>query len=176
MRVIGVAGDDVLNIRAEASASATILGSLRPDARDVEIVALSEDRRWGLIRTGERVGWVSMRFMAPQGTPPWHSGQQALTCSGTEPFWTLRFFLPDNRAEYLSPDTSFEMRTDAPLLPATRFPQTLALPFSGAREGVAVVRAGLCSDGMSDRLYGLEAQVYWRGDPEGLSGCCTLGD
>lgn len=175
-RVTDVAANDRLNIRDAPGVHGAILGSLAPDATGVEIVARSDDGRWGLLRWAEGTGWASLRYLAPIGGSAWDSGAQALTCSGTEPFWTLRLFLPDNRAEFLSPDTSFDLRNDAPVLPATRFPRTLAIPLHDAREGMAVIRAGLCSDGMSDRLYGLEAQLYWRGDTQGLSGCCALGD
>lgn len=173
-RVAGVAADDVLNIRAEANARAEIVGAFGPFQTGIEVIGLSEDRRWGLVRTGEAVGWSSMRFLQPQGGGQWYEGALPLTCGGTEPFWTLVLYLPDNRAEFFAPDDSFELRTDAPFLPATYYPRTLALPFQGAREGFAAVRNGICSDGMSDRLYGLEIQVYWRGDVSGLSGCCML--
>ena len=34
----GVAGDDVLNVRAAANASALVIGTLAPDARDIEVI------------------------------------------------------------------------------------------------------------------------------------------
>lgn len=174
-RVTGVSAGDVLNIRAEPSARAAILGSFARNAVGIEVIGLNEDRTWGLVRTGEGVGWSNMRYLAREHADPWHSGGHSLSCLGTEPFWRFDFFLPGNRAEFVSPDTSWEVRTDAPNLPRTTLPQTLALPFSGAREGVAVLRNAVCSDGMSDALYGLEVQVYFRGDAAGLNGCCMLG-
>ncbi len=173
--VSGVSAGDVLNIRAEPSARAAIVGSFARDAVGIEVIGLNEDRTWGLVRTGEGVGWSSMRFLTREHADAWHSGTHSLTCTGTEPFWTFSFYLPGNRAEFVSPDDSWEVRTDAPILPATAFPPTLALPFSGAHEGFAVLRNGVCSDGMSDRLYGLEAQVYFRGQAVGLTGCCQMG-
>jgi uncharacterized membrane protein len=175
-QVQGVARDDVLNIRRTPGTDGAIVGTLSPFARQIEVVGLSDDRRWGLIRQGEGVGWASMRFLTDMGQPAWHTGQTPLTCHGTEPFWTLRLFLPDNRAEFFGTETSFDLRTDAPTLPGTVFPRTMAVPLWGAREGVAVIRPGLCSDGMSDQLFGLETQIYWRGDMNGLSGCCSLGN
>jgi len=174
-RVTGVSHGDVLNIRAEPSARARIVGSFARTAGGIEVIGLSEDRSWGLVRIDEGIGWSSMRYLSAERTDTWRDGQQPLTCLGTEPFWTLNLFLPSNRAEFVGLDTSFEIRTDAPRLPSTQFPPTLALPFDGARSGVAVIRNGVCSDGMSDRLYGLEAQIYWRGNPQGLTGCCLLG-
>lgn len=176
-RVTGVTSGDVLNVRAEPGAGAPIVGHFRPGQRGVEVVGLSQNGRWGLVNTGERSGWSSMRYLARETTGSWRDGQTTLSCFGTEPFWNMPIFLPTHRAEFHAPDNGgFELVTDAGALPTTRFPPTLAIPFSGTREGVAVVRGARCSDGMSDRLYGLEAQIYWRGDTEGLSGCCTLSD
>lgn len=173
-RVSGVAADDVLNIRAEPSARAEILGSFAPGEAGIEVIGLSEDRRWGLVRTGDGVGWSHMRYMQRDVLESWAEGRTELDCHGTEPFWRMTFFLPTNRAEYVAPDDSFEVRTDAPYLPSTAHPPTLALAFEGARQGFAVVRQGICSNGMSEHLFGLETQVYWRGEIAGLSGCCAL--
>lgn len=174
-RVIGVSAGDVLNIRAEPSARSAIVGRFSRNAVGIEVVGLNEDRTWGLVRTGEGIGWSNMRFLTREHADAWHSGNHALTCLGTEPFWRFDFFLPGNRAEFIAPDDSWEVRTDAPNLPRTAFPPTLALPFSGAREGVAVIRNGICSDGMSDAVFGLETQVYFRRDTAALSGCCRMG-
>jgi hypothetical protein len=70
-RVTGVAANDVLNIRAEPSARAAIIGSFRPDAGGIEVVALSADGRWGLVNSGEQAGWSSMRYLMHQGGPGW---------------------------------------------------------------------------------------------------------
>lgn len=174
-RVNGVSAGDVLNIRAEPNARAPLVGSFARDAVGIEVIGLSEDRAWGLVRTGEGIGWSNMRFLAREHADSWTSGNHTLDCHGAEPFWGLDMFLPGNRAEFVSPDDSWEVRTDAPNLPRTTYPPTLALPFSGAREGFAVVRNGICSNGMSDALYGLEVQVYFRGDTFAYSGCCQLG-
>lgn len=177
-RVTDVAADDVLNIRAEPHAGAEIVGSFAPGASGIEVVALSESGTWGLVNTGEGSGWSSMHYLSRMDDGNWRDGEQFLHCFGTEPFWSLRIFLPTHRAEMLEPDHGgFELVTDTGALPTTQFPPTLAIPFSGTREGVAVVRGGaLCWDGMSDRTYGLEALLYWRRDTQGLSGCCTLAD
>lgn len=174
--VTGVASNDVLNIRTEPSAQAPIVGSFFPHQTGIEVVGLSEDRRWGLVRTNEGVGWSFMRYLRQERPDSWQRGQQQLTCYGTEPFWDLTLFLPSNRAEFEDLATGgFELRTNAPNMNFTRHPATMAMSFDGARRGFAVIRQGVCSDGMSDRLFGLEVQVYWRDQPEGLSGCCSLG-
>lgn len=174
--VHGVANHDVLNIRQEPSARSPIVGGFRPRERGIEVVGLSEDRRWGLVRTQEGVGWSAIRYLRQERADTWQEGQQPLTCFGTEPFWSLNLFLPTNRAEFEDLATGgFEVRTNAPLMNLTRHPATMALSFVGARQGFMAIRQGVCSDGMSDRLYGLEVQVYWADQREGLSGCCMLG-
>ncbi|WP_417586801.1 SH3 domain-containing protein [Pararhodobacter oceanensis] len=174
-RVTDVANHDVLNIRAEPSARADIVGSFGPYETGIEVVGLSPDRRWGLVRSGEGVGWSSMRYLTPQRTGSWQDGTQHLTCFGTEPFWSFNLFMPSNRAEFEDLGMGgFEVRSNAPHHNITRHPATMALRFNGARQGFAVIRQGVCSDGMSDRLFGLETQIYWQGAREGFSGCCTL--
>lgn len=174
-RVTDVAAWDVLNIRAAPSAQAPILGTLAPTQTGVEVTGLSPDGRWARVNTGETAGWAALRFLTPQGGPGWRSGQASLSCFGTEPFWGLSLFFPGSQAEFVDPSSGgFNLVTDAGALPTTVFPPTLAVPFSGARQGMAVIRAADCSDGMSDMAYGLEVQVYWRGQTDALSGCCSL--
>lgn len=174
-RVTGVAANDVLNVRAQPNAQAPIIGDFGPQAQGVEVTALSPDGRWARVNAGEGAGWSAARFLTPQGDPGWQTGLVPLSCYGTEPFWNLALFLPGSQAEFTGLDTGgFNLVTDAGALPSTPFPRTLAVPFSGARQGMAVIRSATCSDGMSDRLFGLEVQVYWRGQVTGLSGCCSL--
>lgn len=61
--VSGVASDDVLNIRAEPSADAPIIGTLAHDATNVEIIRDGENG-WGLVNTDEGTGWVSFAYLA----------------------------------------------------------------------------------------------------------------
>ena len=174
-RVVGVSSDDVLNIRAQPHAGAPIIGMLAPGADGVEVVALSEDGRWDQVNSGEQAGWSHMRYLQRQTADSWRDGTQGLRCFGTEPFWRLSLFLPGHRAEFDSlNEGGFDLVTDAGTLPATRFPPTLAIPFSGSRDGMAVLRGEACNDGMSDQAFGISALIYWRGDTEGLSGCCSL--
>lgn len=176
--VRGVAADDQLNIRTGPGTRYDIIGGLEPDARSIEVTARSDTGRWGRINASERAGWVSMRYLARQDVPEWREGETPLRCFGTEPFWSMPIFLPGHQIEFHEPgEGGFELVGDAGALPSTAFPPTLAIPFSGMREGMVVIRENAeCSDNMSEFLYGLEGQVYFRGDTTGLSGCCTLGD
>ena len=69
--VTGVAANDVLNIRETASASADKLGALQHNAKNVEVVAVDDARKWALVNTGETAGWVAFRYLARQSETGW---------------------------------------------------------------------------------------------------------
>lgn len=174
-RVTGVAANDVLNIRAEPSAQATIIGAFAPGQAGVEVIALTADGLWAMVNAGEGQGWSAARYLSRQSTGTWLDGTQPLHCVGTEPFWRLDLFLPGHQAEFHTPDNGgVNLVTDAGALPRTSFPPALAVPFAGVHQGVAVLQPDACSDGMSDRAFGIAALLFFRGRTAGLSGCCTL--
>jgi uncharacterized membrane protein len=166
--VTGVGAGDVLNVREGPSASARVLASLPPGSTGVEIVELSPDRRWGLMAFREGSGWVSLRYLAREaaaGTPL----PRPLLCRGTEPFWALsvtsdgaRFETPEGGAVALRPLGEVAGGTGG----------VAAFDAGGETLDLTVVRRA-CSDGMSDRPYGLTAMVWNRGETF-LEGCCAL--
>ncbi|MGA0539534.1 COG3650 family protein [Neotabrizicola sp. VNH66] len=173
-QVQGVAADDVLNIRAEPSASAPVLGALGPFDINVEVLRLSEDGKWGLVSLAEGAGWVAMRFL--RATPPDDPSliPRPFRCVGTEPFWSLT--LPARGGmEWSTPDTP---RTDLTLTEEHVASQGYLVR---AKEGTTriyslTVTREWCSDGMSDREFGFLAKLFIE-QPDGnllLSGCCTL--
>lgn len=173
--VTGVAANDVLNVRARPDASAPIVGTLAPDARNVEVIRADEHYRWGLVNIGEGTGWASLAYLAR------HPGQwdghipASLSCSGTEPFWSLD----------LSPSS---IRLDGVDLPARDFGAGLRESASNRRdrwsfrawdEGTSltgVVISTDCSDGMSDRSYGLSLDLILSTETgfDHYAGCCSL--
>ena len=64
--VVGVASDDVLNIRAEPSSGSEIIGTLSHDAEGIEVIRPDEGFEWGLVNVGERTGWISLTYAVPQ--------------------------------------------------------------------------------------------------------------
>ena len=175
--VTGVSADDVLNVRSRPDADGEIIGSLSPNATNVEVIRPDSAGGWGLVNSGEGTGWVSMAFLARQ--PGAWSGQFAdrAQCFGTEPFWSAD--LSPESATFESPDA----------LPLT-FSETSALRSRNRIDRhtrvyehtlggmVATLRAAACSDGMSDRAYGWEIDLLLviAGDANAqmFSGCCSL--
>lgn len=176
--VTGVAADDVLNVRSAPNAGSSKVGSLVPDQKQIEVVIIDDAAKWGLISQGEGAGWVAMRFMRRLDQPAWHSLNQPLSCSGTEPFWSLGFEPAQNKVTFDSlggsPDR-FEMLAGA--VPLGRPPSTLGMHATSQNASMfATFHQSACSDGMSDRVYGLSVDLFIQ-QADGLvgySGCCSL--
>lgn len=172
-RVVDIAQDDVLNIRADATAGSADIGDLPPGAR-IEIVALNDDATWAQIVVGEGNGWVATRYLDPVARPQTDGGLPlALRCAGTEPFW------------------SAELATDATVtfsVVGANQDQQGTLAWSGTSRNLGpgaygfaasgmtgVLRRAECTDGMSDSIYGWALDVVLNGDAGAqlYSGCCT---
>ncbi len=170
--VTGVAADDVLNVRSGPDAGSARIGALAPGATGVEVIELS-GTGWGRVNVDEGSGWVSLRYLARQPDQP--PVPDRLTCFGTEPFWSLA--REGTAARYATPDGP-----EAPLLVAwsteSSVPGRFALGLQGPdRSARAAIRREICSDGMSDRVYGMSVDLIidgGTGDPALLAGCCTL--
>lgn len=172
--VVDVAADDVLNIRAEPHAGAPIIGTLPPDAAGIEVIESRDG--WLRVTRPETSGWVSARF-ARMHPGLWQADAlpAGLVCHGTEPFWSLT--LAGGAARFASPQ-SVEDYGDARVLSpfdAAENPRR-AITAQGLTALITPAPA-LCSDGMSDALYALDADLIL-GTGAGsryLRGCCSIG-
>ena len=171
--VTGVAANDVLNIRERPDAGSPIIGTLAPDATGVEVIATSG--AWALVNTDEGSGYAALRYLAREPGPAWSALQTPITCIGTEPFWSLEIDPQAGETRYRTPEG--EGPRVAPL--ATVWPGLPWAPSAavGLEEGLAVMQPQECSDGMSDRRYGIAVDIFRSGPggAERLSGCCSLG-
>lgn len=172
--VSGVADNDTLNVRAGPSTDYDIIDKLPPDAKGIEVVDSDNDGEWGLINVGEQAGWVALRYMARQPGQPDTGLPNNLACSGTEPFWS--FNLADGKAEMKWPETAIPF-ADVLIVPSENRTDRHAL-FADAGDTVitAMIGRNQCSDGMSDRAYGLGIDLLVT-DKTALkvySGCCSI--
>ena len=175
--VTGVAANDVLNIRAAPNASAAIIGTLSPDATDVEVVGDDETGRWARINIGEQSGWAALRFLAYQ-VEVWNPEALPATlhCLGNEPFWS---FAPrGDRVVLSTPDAPESVMRIEQILTTGMFrdPRRSVSAQGETRRMTAVMVPMACSDGMSDRAYGLDVTVILegRGQTQMLTGCCSV--
>ncbi|MDO5605194.1 MAG: SH3 domain-containing protein [Paracoccus sp. (in: a-proteobacteria)] len=176
--VAGVAADDTLNIRAEPSAGADIIGRIAPDATGVEVVETRGN--WGRVNMAETSGWVAMRYLSYR-TDVWMPGRlpDGLVCTGTEPFWSMRAV--DGRIIWDTPgggevQVSGLHITDSAV---PRDPRRGLLAEDDHNLIAAAITPKACSDGMSDRHYGLETIVILNGRLVGdktqmMTGCCLI--
>lgn len=184
--VVGVAADDVLNIRSDPGTSGQIVGTLAHDATNVEVIRPNEDLTWGLVNSGESTGWVSLAYMRRQPGQWDGAFPNIRQCFGTEPFWSLIYDPP--RVSFSSPDMpprdglisglhSSLARRDRFALTGALFPTD-----AGERDIQIFLRTETCTDGMSDREYGIAIDMLLTrptsgGDDSGTglySGCCSI--
>lgn len=168
--VAGVAANDVLNIRAEANASSDIVGSFPPDATGIEVVAI--EGTWAVVNHAEGMGYVSSSFLAKDGQANWSDLSIPLYCSGTEPFWSFTYDPAAATAKFDMFDGEAATWPVRHSWPATERSDLVA--FSTA-DKIAVMRPQECSDGMSDRVYGISFDLLYNDDLGGIiQGCCSL--
>ena len=170
--VAGVAADDVLNVRVRPSASAPIVGSLPPNATDIEVVQTNAAGTWGQVNIGEQTGWTSMRYLQQHDPNPDYALAQRLSCFGTEPFWSLDL-TQGQQARFRTPETDFVTPGVGLMLGAKGRSDIWGVAFSNS---TAIFQRANCSDGMSDRNFGLTVRLYLfhEGVAEVRAGCCSI--
>lgn len=171
--VSGVAADDVLNIRQAPGAHSAKIGALEPYTTNVEVLALSDNGRWGRIGMPEGNGWVAMRYLSRQEVPEGQVIPRPLSCLGTEPFWRIGLLARGDEYERMGED-----RVDLELVeerPGENGFQADLRAEDGTTYSLVVTR-GLCSDGMSDREFGWSGTLFIdrANGAETLNGCCSL--
>ena len=175
--VTRVGPSSVLNVRAGPGTGSPVIGTLAPDAKGVEVVAIDQTGGWGQLNLREGAGWSSLRFLAEQ-PEVWAPGSlpPGLACLGTEPFWSLRV---ENGALVLeTPEARREPGTLTALDTGVPGDVRRALFARDARTRVtAAITPQACSDGMSDRAFGLGAMVVLEDEEAAsmlLTGCCSI--
>jgi uncharacterized membrane protein len=170
--VAGVAMNDVLNVREDPNAGSPIIGSLAPHAKRVEVIRISG--AWALVNTEDRSGYVSLRYLKRRSEPDWATLEAPLTCLGTEPFWSLQIDPGAAETRFMTPeDTEGQVAPIEVMWPGIPWSPAAAVALP---DGLAVLAPADCSDGMSDRSYGIAVDIFLQ--LEGavrLSGCCRLG-
>lgn len=173
--VSGVAADDVLNIRQAPDASAAIIGSLKPDAENIEVIRPDDHHSWGLVNTGDGSGWVSLSYLTRQ-PGQWDGAMPPVArCSGTEPFWS--FDVTGARLSYdAMADSPRDLRITQSGTAQGRRDSFHLIAEGGSGAAIATLSARACGDGMSDRAYGLAVDLLLQGNDgwQHQTGCCSL--
>lgn len=174
--VTDVAVDDVLNVRAEPSGSAAIVGSFAPNRSDIEVTARDMSGKWGRVNVNERSGWVSMRYLAALPMQEGRDLPRPMVCFGMEPFWLLSV-RTSPAADFRSQDgTRISFSGLATGSAEGRTDRYMVISDAPDRALHGVVERRSCSDGMSDQNYGLDINLFLRTgrDTRLLTGCCSV--
>ena len=169
-KVYDVASNDVLNIRSGPVATSDIIGSFNPTDMNVEVLGIEDN--WAYVSAGERMGWVSMRYLRENPVVP-GDVPHTISCLGTEPFWDLT--RQNNTTSYGS--LGFERRPLTVMRAAAADNGFLVNATDiSSRIYTLSINALACGDGLSDRQFGMSATLFkeaLNGNTV-LTGCCTF--
>ena len=174
-----VAGGDVLNVRKSPDAASEIIGAIASDRKSVEVVALSDNREWGLVNSDDlSIGWVPLQALEQVAPDPVTTDfERDLTCFGDEPFWTLVSIAKgDITLSYEDETVEFE-RSIAPLRAVNRgFERQVMVAGADNVEITGFLMSQQCRP--LEGVYGFRFNLLRKGKgaPVLLSGCCTLGE
>lgn len=176
--VTGIPASDMLEIHALPDDTSPVIGTLSHDATAIEGILQSDDASWVMVNHGDRAGWVERSALERQPGQSSRGFLEVRQCLGTEPFWSLGI---DERARATWSAPGKPVRTGA--MPGVfksannRTVEGFTLVFRDDSRVYAILRRGLCSDGMSDRAYGIAVDLFLtqeNGRSQLLSGCCSL--
>lgn len=165
-----------LAIRAAPAPDAAVLGHLQPGAQGVQVIARSADGAWGQIAHGEGDGWAAHGRAQPPtvatGSKPatallW--GGAVLGRASADPL-----FRRVRTAEH--PEMPLQI-TGTDSRPGADGPVRLWTFAGETATASLLVRHEMCSDGMSDRPFGLSAaftMIESTGAVHLRLGCCAL--
>ena len=167
--VIGVAAGDLLNVREGPTTSSPVIAALRHTASGIEIIKTTADGKWGLLNVAEGTGWTAMQHLTKTIVSDPKS-----QCFGTEPFWIADF--GTDASFELAGETAQSYQVVAKTNSTNRTDRFATVAQGTTGQLIATLSAKECSDGMSDRLFGLSAEllVEEAGSWTQYSGCCSL--
>lgn len=169
---------DKLNVRAAPDGKAKIIGRLSSTAKGIELVGRDASGKWGRVNVDEQSGWVALRFLKPHESV-WKAASLplSLTCSGTEPFWSLTTVengLVLNEPEQPERRLALRKVMDRGI---EGDPMRGMIAGDDAGRLTAVMQPRQCSDGMSDLRYALAVTLILEGQDmpsRMLTGCCSI--
>ena len=120
---------------------------------------------------------LRLRYLGVQ-SGVWDTGDlpASLQCFGTEPFWSFR--PRDTALEFSTPEAeAVPLRVEAVLATGVfRDPRRSVVAQGASQHLTAVLVPKACSDGMSDRAWGIDVTLVLeeQGTTKMLTGCCSI--
>lgn len=167
---------DVLAVHDAPEAAAQVIGTFAHDQANIEVIELDGTGQWGHVNFAEQAGWVPLEFLERTLQPGNSLLPRPLICFGTEPFWKLDISTGPI-AELGRMGYAPRRFTGLWTIKSANLQGRYALMAdSNGTDLTAILERKLCSDGMSDRVYGLDIDLVLR-HPDGtqfFTGCCSL--
>jgi uncharacterized membrane protein len=171
LSVISVRPGDTLNLREQPDARSRQLGFLAPTDGGITIVGQAvQTLDWIQVQKGRARGWANARFLAYGDAAEQRRLPVRLTCTGTEPFWSVEI-------GYGRADTNLDLGQAkgrialAAPISASKHPNLwLHTALDRGDPSSLLIEAEACSDGMSERRYAYS--VAARLGDRLYSGCC----
>lgn len=174
--VVDVAADDSLNIRANPSNKAPVIGTLEHNAAYVQIEALDPSGRWAQVSAGESgMGWVFARYLQaiPGATfPEWPE----LQCSGSEAPWSVGYSAKDGVLYRFGYNGESRHLPSGPMMSAAENTKTNVFMASDGKLHIsAALQKAQCWSTMVESFSGIEAMVFVTGEQQhAYYGCCRM--
>lgn len=167
--VEGVPSGEFLNVREGPSVN-TDIAAVISNNDSVEVLRTQDN--WGFIGLGETSGWVSMRYLTVVPLPE-SEILLPVYCYGAEPFWSIE--IEDAGVNYSTPEVlERPMTVQSSAVAKNGF--TFQLTEDGPYTHTLIARSSYCSDGMSDREFGMSALMHLQADEGNYvhRGCCSF--
>ena len=167
-----VASDDTLSVRSEPNSSSDKVGSLNFDQKYIQVIGAANVGKstWLNVQTSTSEGWVN-RFYTKEADVK--KFDEALKCSGTEPFWSLD--IVDGEAVFKDISDEQVRLAASGIVPSKNHNNRwlIQLANSDKTGEVFLASTGACSDDMSDRKYQYELGLTLQ-NKQFYTGCCNV--
>ena len=171
LKVISVAKDDTLNMRAKPDGNAGIVFKLPPNA--IGIIKLEQKKGWVKLSYKKFTGWAYGKYLAKTQAPSIKiSITHELSCLGTEPHWILdseqnkiKYKVYDDKKTFAL-NSGLEQRNNEWVLSGIHLSEKESSVIS-----IMVKKDAQCTDDMSDNKYRYSISVEDK-NMGTLKGCC----
>lgn len=167
--VKGISPEQVLNVRSQADGKSPLVGALPAGAHGVVVTGAAVSG-WLPISYGTVKGFVSDKNLMKS---PAAGAPGGLTCSGTEPFWTLQ--VDGHTATFDAVDAqAVKTELNAPIQPSMALDRWLYTPVTATAPitFVLVQETRRCIEGVTDDSGARRYEITLRKGNDLFAGCC----
>lgn len=170
--VFGVRPGDTLNMRSQPNPNAPVVQTIPFDGRDIGLTGRNAPGAWVEVMYNRKRGWVNGRFLG-YSAPGRYQVPAHLECFGTEPFWSIKLQPGAAQADLAFAERRLNLRLTQAESAMNRNDILHLRGVSRPGEMSLILRAEVCSDGMSDNRYPYSVVALFS-RLNVIAGCCRL--